>query len=48
MRSVVIGILAMVVLLLAVGESRCVGADRPNILFIFLDDFGWRDTGWLD
>ena len=21
--------------------------DRPNILFIFLDDFGWRDTGYM-
>ena len=20
---------------------------RPNILFIFLDDFGWRDTGFM-
>ena len=20
---------------------------RPNILFIFLDDFGWRDTGYM-
>lgn len=22
-------------------------SDRPNILFIFLDDFGWRDTGYM-
>ena len=22
-------------------------ADRPNILFVFLDDFGWRDTGYM-
>ncbi len=22
-------------------------ADQPNILFIFLDDFGWRDTGYM-
>lgn len=22
-------------------------ADRPNILFIFLDDFGWRDTSYM-
>ena len=21
--------------------------ERPNILFIFLDDFGWRDTGYM-
>lgn len=24
-----------------------VAAERPNILFIFLDDFGWRDTGYM-
>jgi arylsulfatase A-like enzyme len=22
-------------------------SDRPNILFIYLDDFGWRDTGYM-
>ncbi|MCO8121628.1 sulfatase [Stieleria sp. TO1_6] len=22
-------------------------ADRPNVLFIFLDDFGWRDAGFM-
>ena len=22
-------------------------ADKPNILFIFLDDFGWRDTSYM-
>lgn len=22
-------------------------ADQPNILFIYLDDFGWRDTGYM-
>ena len=21
--------------------------DRPNVLFIFLDDFGWRDCGYM-
>ncbi len=29
----------------------CVGsssaAERPNILFIYLDDFGWKDTGYM-
>ena len=24
-----------------------VRADQPNILFIYLDDFGWRDTGFM-
>ena len=23
------------------------GSDKPNILFVFLDDFGWRDTGYM-
>ena len=22
-------------------------ADKPNILFIYLDDFGWKDTGYM-
>ena len=26
---------------------RAAGVDRPNILFVFLDDFGWRDTGYM-
>ena len=21
--------------------------ERPNVLFIFLDDFGWRDKGYM-
>ena len=24
----------------------CNGAQRPNILFIYLDDFGWKDTSY--
>jgi len=27
--------------------ARAQTAERPNILFIFLDDFGWRDTGFM-
>tara|TARA_R110002049_G_scaffold4601_1_gene31674 strand:- start:61684 stop:63264 length:1581 start_codon:yes stop_codon:yes gene_type:complete len=27
--------------------AKKTSADRPNILFIFLDDFGWRDTGYM-
>ncbi|MFP6872001.1 MAG: sulfatase [Verrucomicrobiales bacterium] len=26
--------------------ALCHGAERPNILFIYLDDFGWRDTSY--
>jgi arylsulfatase A-like enzyme len=22
-------------------------ADRPNVLFIFMDDYGWKDTGYM-
>ena len=22
-------------------------AEQPNILFIYLDDFGWKDTGYM-
>lgn len=28
-------------------NSDSVAAERPNILFIFLDDFGWRDTSYM-
>ena len=35
-------------LLLAVlAVSSAFAADKPNILFIYLDDFGWRDTGFM-
>ena len=27
--------------------QNCQAADRPNILFIFLDDYGWRDAGFM-
>ncbi|KAA5542741.1 sulfatase [Roseiconus nitratireducens] len=27
--------------------STATAADRPNVLFIFLDDFGWRDAGFM-
>ncbi len=28
-------------------SSTTYAADQPNILFIYLDDFGWRDTGYM-
>ena len=31
----------------AVFDASFAAADRPNILFIFLDDFGWRDTSYM-
>ena len=27
-------------------SAFCHGAERPNILFIYLDDFGWKDTSY--
>ena len=27
--------------------TRLFASDRPNILFIYLDDFGWRDAGFM-
>jgi len=34
---------APIILLLLISASE---ATRPNILFIYLDDFGWRDTSY--
>lgn len=28
-------------------DAKPQSADRPNILFIYLDDFGWRDTSYM-
>ena len=36
-------ILALAVSIASVGLA----ADRPNILFIYLDDYGWRDAGFM-
>lgn len=32
---------------LSIGCLFAQQAERPNILFIYLDDFGWRDTGFM-
>lgn len=32
---------------LVAGASSIGAAERPNVLFVFLDDFGWRDTGYM-
>ena len=34
------------ILLLFLLGALCHGAERPNILFIYLDDFGWKDTSY--
>ena len=41
MKKRLLTIVALAVALAAQAEGR------PNILFIFLDDFGWRDTGYM-
>ena len=39
--------LLSVVLLLAFAAVSHAAAQKPNILFIFLDDFGWKDTSYM-
>lgn len=34
-------------LIAIVAISSGFGQEKPNILFIYLDDFGWRDTGFM-
>lgn len=36
-----------IVALLILFFSQSAFAEKPNILFIYLDDFGWRDTGFM-
>ncbi len=36
----------LVLLVVGLGMPSILHAASPNILFIFLDDFGWRDTGY--
>ncbi len=48
LRHVFIGVvLAVCVVVSAPGPRAEQAADRPNILFIFIDDLGWRDAGYL-
>ena len=28
-------------------SSTTMATEKPNILFIFFDDFGWRDTSYM-
>jgi len=37
----------VVVLSLFAASSPAPAADKPNILFIYLDDFGWKDTSYM-
>ncbi len=49
MKTVELGILRTVFVVCAV--LLCVAlraADRPNVLFIYIDDMGWKDTGFME
>lgn len=38
---------ALILLLIACSATPLTASERPNLLFIYLDDFGWRDTGYM-
>ena len=42
-----LGCIVTTILVLASTTQNISGSDKPNILFVFLDDFGWRDTGFM-
>ncbi len=39
--------LNLLIWILVFGFAGTAKAEQPNILFIYLDDFGWRDTGYM-
>jgi arylsulfatase A-like enzyme len=39
--------LLLLLAILTLAPRSAASADKPNILFIFLDDFGWRDTSYM-
>ncbi|BCX47783.1 aryl-sulfate sulfohydrolase [Haloferula helveola] len=43
----ILRILAAPLSLLLVLAAPALAAEKPNILFIYLDDFGWKDTGYM-
>ncbi len=45
-RCIKIILLASVVLC-ALGGLAQAAPEKPNVLFIYLDDFGWKDTGYM-
>ncbi len=40
-------VLLVVCALVAAPLATAAEPDRPNLLFVFLDDFGWRDAGFM-
>ena len=45
--SSIMRLLTFVLGLLALGSAPGQSVGSPNVLFIYLDDFGWRDTGFM-
>mgnify|MGYP006124443787 CR=1 FL=1 len=47
-RSLTTSISACIILVgLMISALPCRAEPKPNILFIYLDDFGWKDTGYM-
>lgn len=46
-RIVLLAATSLAALLTCFPASSAAAKDRPNILFLYLDDFGWRDTGYM-
>lgn len=44
---VTVGRVSVFAALMLTLASSVTAAEKPNILFIFLDDFGWRDTAYM-
>ena len=40
-------LLFVAVILFSAASAHAQSNERPNVLFIFLDDFGWRDCGFM-
>lgn len=43
----ILGVLCFALLAEAAKKPPVVSESKPNILFIFLDDFGWKDTSYM-
>ncbi len=46
-RFKICSLVFLIAVTLASWTPRVAPGEQPNILFIYLDDFGWRDTGYM-